>query len=271
MNKRIILVVGALAAIVAIIWLVVMQPEPNKTNPYVAQLEQEMGNYTAQIDSMDGVIDTFSNRINAVRAQLDSSRASNRILVVSLQKVTSEMKEYRRLYGEQRALNKKLQDQLIQAQSENVALTSSLQGLREQMAQKDEELIDREVRIKRLEASLEDSQQREQEAVEAISQVFVYSGTRKNLEEAGFLQVRQKTIFTDEYKRIGFPDEMSDQVVKVNIGSSTIVQGNIHLLADRHGKLKEGREFDLKKEAESTQIIFKEPTLEGQRVLVVLK
>lgn len=276
--KKPIVIVGIVAVAIAIGALVMMQPAPQQENPMVAQLQQEAERYATQIDSMNTEIDNFNQRIDAIRAQRDSSQKSNQILVASLQKVTSELKEYQKLYSEQRALNQKLQTQLAQAEADKADMAESLESLRSEMAKKDEELLDREIRIQRLEASLQASQQREQDAVKReekavkmVSQVFVHTGKQKALEQSGYLQVRPKTIFTNSYKVVKFPDEMSQQVIKADIGGGLLVHGKVNFLADRHGKLKRGREYDLNDKGDDNyEIIFKEPTLEGQRILVVM-
>lgn len=272
MKKGTVVSVGIVAALAAVVILVIMMSERQGHNPYLVQLEQDMAVYTSQIDSMNVVIGTLNERIDFIRTQKDSAHTSNKVLLASLRNVTREMKEYRQLYNEQRKLNKQLRSQLVQVQAEKKEAVAELEELRGGLAKKDEELVDRETRIKRLEASLQESQEREAESVDALSQVWVYTGLRQGLEEAGYLQIRQKTIFTNEYKRIGFPNEMDDEVAKVSIGVPIAIQGEIQFLADRHGKLKRKKEYSLEKQGDGSYVlVFLDPLLVGQRVLVVLK
>ena len=181
------------------------------------------------------------------------------------------MKEYQKLYNEQSALNNKLEKQLEQADEVNLAQEEELKKLRAALAEKDAESIDLANYNNRILTSLEASKNREQEAIETISKVFAYIGTEDELKNDGYLEVKQKTIFHNNYKLIGFPDEMDNRVIKAVVGGGIIVNGEVDFLADRHGKLRKDREYGLEKDGNSVKLTFTESTLEGQRILVVLK
>ena len=113
-NKNVLIAVGAGAVILAIIFVIALMPSEPEVDPYVVQLESEVATYTTQIDSMNTVVDGLNGRINTLRTQMDSTRTSNKVLLASLRKVANEMKEYRRLYGEQKKANERLITELKQ-------------------------------------------------------------------------------------------------------------------------------------------------------------
>ena len=116
-NRRIILVVGAAAVVLAIILYIAFLPESEEEileNPLVKELEMHVQDANAQVDSLNTVVDDLNNRIDIVRTQMDSARASNKVLLASLHRGTNQMKEYKRLYSEQRSLNNKLMEEISQ-------------------------------------------------------------------------------------------------------------------------------------------------------------
>ena len=146
-NKKVLVAVGIGAVILAIVFIIALVPDEPVVDPYVVELESEVANYTAQIDSMDNVVLGMNDRINAIRTQMDSSRASNKVLLGSLRKVTNEMKEYRRLYGEQKRANERLVNELKQVRAER----DPIDRLRKRLvidgvAETDLKSVDREVK-----------------------------------------------------------------------------------------------------------------------------
>ena len=51
------------------------------------------------------------------RAQMDSARTDNKMLLTTLRRVTNESKEYQRLYKEQRTLVDKLRDEITRVKA----------------------------------------------------------------------------------------------------------------------------------------------------------
>jgi hypothetical protein len=240
-----------------------------------AKLEKTVSDYEKQLDAMNSENMSLNARVNAVKSQMDSSRSVNRTLVAKLQEITRESKRFQGLYKEQVGLNRQLRGELSKARnallSEHAAKEAAIKratALETQLAEKDRTLLDQENRIKRLENRLKRTQEREASAIEAMEAVLVYQGTMEDLKAAGYLSVRQKTIFTDEYKVIKFPDETDRAVLKATIGRKIALKGNLKLLADRDGSLSKGNEYTV---TENGELVFEDETLKGQRVLVVLK
>ena len=97
--RKIVLIVGAAAVVLAIILIAVFMPREPEVDPYVVQLEAEVASYTAQIDSLNAVVDGMDSRLNTIRAEMDTARAANRKLLSSLRKVSGELQKYQRLYS----------------------------------------------------------------------------------------------------------------------------------------------------------------------------
>ena len=270
MDRQKIIIVGILAVLVAALIIVAVRPEKEKVNPH-AKLEQEVATYAAQVDSMNVVMMELNNRVNVVSAQKDSGQAANKVLAVALRNIKSELTEYQDMYKKERALRRKLQTELAQAKAKNVEKDQKIDQMKAEMARQSTEIIDQTARIKRLQASIEDLREQKQEAIETVSKVFAYTGTRDELKNAGYLEVKDQAIIGNSYKLIGFPDEMDNRVIKTPVGSGFIVNGMIDFLADRDGKLKKGKEYELEDDDHSVKLTFTESMRRGHRILVVLK
>ena len=247
---------------------------PAEESPQIKQLEQEVATYAAQLDSLNKVVDDYDARVKDLRSQLYTAQAANRTLVTALQKAGVATQEYRRLYGEQQALNKQLQGEVQKLRTERDRSIAQAQQLRNRVAGMDTELNIQRNRVARLEASLQASLKREAEAVKAVTSVFVYAGKEQSLEEQGFLQVKQTTILTNSYKVVRYPDVQDKQRVKrASVGETLTLNGHVRYLVDQHGKLKRDRSYRMERSADgkTTQITFLEPILEGQRVLAVVR
>ncbi|MCZ6633600.1 MAG: hypothetical protein O7G87_09360 [bacterium] len=272
-KKNIVLIVGAVAVVLAIIIYIVMMPEKGpEVDPYVTQLEQEVATYTAQIDSINNVVLGLNTRIDEVRTQMDSSRASNRLLLASLHRVTGEMQEYRRLYSEQKNLSTKLRNELKRVKAEKEQAGTEVKELKSQMDDLNNQLYDQTIRLTRMESSLEEALEKSDVLEETVHSVLVYIGTEDELKQQRYLKTGRAAIFSKSYKVIGFPDISGSNVMKISVGETLTLQGELQALCDRHGKLGKGKEYEISKGPPGqTLISFSDQTLAGQRVLAVLK
>ena len=274
-NRKIVLVVGAAAVILALIIYIALLPEEPTVDPYVVQLEQEVTQYTAQIDSMNLVVDNLNSRIDVVRTQMDSARASNKVLLASLHRVTNQMKEYQRLYKEQRSLNDKLVTELNQVKSEKEKATVQVKQLKTEVDSLNNQMYEQTIRLTRMESSLEEALDREKTLAETVTSVLVYTGTEDDLKQKGYLKTWRQALFSKNYKSTGFPDvttASNTEVLRIALGETLALQGDLAALCDRHGKLGKGKEYELSKGPPGqTLITFTDDTLMGQRILAVLK
>ncbi|MFT5366550.1 MAG: DNA repair exonuclease SbcCD ATPase subunit [Candidatus Latescibacterota bacterium] len=273
-NRRIILVVGAAAVVLAIILYIAFLPEgegPLQTqNPRVAQLEKEVELYTAQIDSMDSVVDGLNNRIDLVRTQMDSSRASNKVLLASLHRVTRKMQEYERLYKEQRTANDQLRNEITQVKTERDRSLTQAQELKSAVDSLNNELYTQTISLTRLESTLEEALEESKDLKKTVNSVLVYVGTEDALKQQGYLNTSR--FIRKGYKVTGFPDVNNAQILRIPVGETFTLQGELNELCDRHGKLGKGDEYEVSKGAQGQSIIsFTDELLVGQRILAVIK
>ena len=276
-RKRIVIVVGFLAALLVVLLLTVWKPDTvPEIDPQVAQLESDIALYTGQIDSLNALVDEMDSRIDAMRAHVDSARVSNRKLLTSLHRVTSEMREYQALYRKQKAMNEKLVAELKQLRGEKDQATASVRALKIEVDTLNKLLHDKTTRLIRLESSLKEAVEQARTMQETATSVLVYVGTEATLKEAGYLKTSRGITIRKKYRLIGFPDVTNEQnldtIRRASIGETIAVPGELAALCDRHGKLSERNEYRASKgPAGQTMVTFWDSTLIGQRVLAVLK
>ncbi len=276
-KKRIVIVVGFLAAILVVLLLTIWKPETGpEVDPQVVQLESDIALYTGQIDSLNALVDEMDSRINAMRAHVDSAKVSNRKLLTSLHRVTSEMKEYQALYRKQRAMNEKLVTQLVQLKGEKDVATAAVRELKMEVDTLNKLLHDKTTRLIRLESSMKEAVEQAQTMQETATSVLVYIGTEDSLKKVGYLKTSRGFTIRKNYKLVGFPDVTDEQnldaIKRVSIGETIAVPGELAALCDRHGKLSKQNEYRASKGPEGqTMVTFWDSTLVGQRVLAVLK
>ena len=263
------------AVILAIVFIIALVPDEPVVDPYVLELESEVANYTAQIDSMDNVVLGMNDRINAIRTQMDSSRASNKVLLGSLRKVTNEMKEYRRLYGEQKRANERLVNELKQVRAERDQSTVEVRTLKYEVDSLNTALYSKTVRLVRLESSLEQALDEKRMLSETATSVLVIQGTEDDLKQRGFLKT-SRSFFRKNFRVESFPDVLEgdgrDDVMRISLGETLALTGELEALCDRHGKLEKGKEYEVSKGPPGQSLItFIDDTLQGQRILAVVK
>ncbi len=280
-NKQIILVIGIAAIALALLLYIAFLPSEEeiiKESPYVMQIEEEAKRDEAIIDSLNLVVNNLNVRIDSVRAQMDSTSTSNKVLLTTLHRVTNEMKEYRRL-----TVSLQGDMEMIQAARDSLRnilfeQTNRLQRVTEALekAHKESQQLraDLQVTQEDLQVTKEDLQVTKedlQDAQDIITSVLVYIGTEDNLKEQGYLHTWRR--IRKNYKIINFPDVDNTDVKKVPIGETVTVQGELAAVCDDHGKLGKDKEYALTedKEAQTLSISFSDPLLVGQRVLIVLK
>ncbi len=272
-NKNVLIAVGAGAIILAVVFVIALMPTEPEVDPYVVQLESEVATYTSQIDSMNNVVDGLNGRINTLRTQMDSARASNKVLIASLRKVTNEMKEYRRLYGEQKRANEKLITELKQVRADNEATTVEVKGLRTEVDSLNNALYTKTVRLVRLESSLEEAMEEKKALEETAKSVLVITGLEDELKESGYLKTWRAAIFSKNYRVVDFPDVLESNTIKrISLGETLALAGELQAICDRHGKLEKGKEYEVSKGPSGQSLItFIDDTLQGQRILAVFK
>ncbi len=286
-NKHIILVIGAAVIVLGLLLYIALLPTDDeivRESPYVKELEAEADRYETQADSLNAVIHDLNARIDTVRAQMDSARTSNKTLLTSLNRVTNEMKEYQRLYKEQRALSDRLRREIGQIKADRDRATTQVEQLKTSVDSLNNVLSEQTVRLTRMASSLQKAHVENralrdtlkeahgeiEELQKTLQSVLVYVGIEDTLKQQGYLNTSR--IIRKNYKMANFPDLDNSDIIKVGIGETFTVQGKLAALCDRHGKLGKGKEYELSQaQSGQTLISFSDATLAGQRVLVVLK
>ena len=276
-NRRgVIFIIGCIAIVSAVVLLIAYLPEEPGTDPYVIQLEREVATYTTQLDSLNAVVDGLNGRLNRIRSRMDSVQASNLTVLASLHRVTNEMKEYRRLYGKQQAVSRKLRRELTQVRGEKERAIADVRHLKSEVDSLNNELYEKTVRLVRLEADLDQAVRRAESLETTIRSVLVYVGTEDSLRQEGYLKLGRSILLKKRYRLSGFPDVVDaqdeDAVYRTALGEPLLIPGPVAFLVDRHGKLSKRKEYRLRTGPQGHPIItFVDSTLSGQRVLVVLQ
>lgn len=280
-NKQIILVIGIAAIAVALLLYIAFLPSEEEIiqeSPYVMQIEEEAKRDDALIDSLNMVVEGLNVRIDSVRAQMDSTSTSNKVLLTTLHRLTNEMKEYRRLTTTLRsdlenatASRDSLRTSLFEQTSRLQRVTEALEKAHKESQKLREDLQATQQDLQVTQENLEVTKEDLQDAKEIISSVLVYIGIEDNLKEQGYLHTWRR--IRKNYKIINFPDVDNTDVKKVAIGETITVQGQLAAVCDDHGKLSKDKEYTLSedKEAKTLTISFSDPLLIGQRILIVLK
>lgn len=280
-NKQIILVIGIAAIALALLLYIAFLPSEEeiiKESPYVMQIEEEAKRDEALIDSLNQVVEGLNVRIDSVRAQMDSTSKSNKVLLTTLHRLTNEMKEYRRLTTTLRgdleqvtSSRDSLRNSLFEQTSRLQRVTEALEKAHKESQKLREDLQATQQDLQVTQQDLKVTQEDLKDAEEIISSVLVYIGTEDNLKEQGYLHTWRR--IRKNYKIINFPDVDNTDVKKAAIGENITVQGELAAVCDDHGKLSKDKEYALSedKAAQTLTISFSDPLLVGQRILIVLK
>lgn len=277
-NKQIIAVIGGAAIVLGLLLYVALQPSEEqivRENLYVQQLEADAERYAAQADSLNLVVESLNARIDTVRAQMDSARTDNKILLTTLRRVTNESREYQRLYKEQRALVDRLRDEITRVKA---GAATQIERLKTSLDSLNSTLSEQAIRLTRMTNSLKKAEEenralREKNRAlrETLQSVLVYVGTEDGLKQQGYLDTSRRFV-RKNYKMTNFPDIDNADIIKVGIGETFRVQGELAALCDRHGKLGKGKEYELGEGRDGQfHITFSDSALAGQRILAVLK
>ena len=273
MNARNITVIVIVAAVISALVYLALR-EQSDTEARAAQFEQDAKMAAAQADSLNTVIVALNERIDAVGTRYDSSQAANRRIVAALQRVGGELKEYRRIAEEQLERNKELVAEVGKLKVERDRSMEVAQEMKARVDSLNAAMHEQSQRLAMLEARMQDEIGQREEATRALSSLLVHIAPLDELVDAGYLKVKDTSIFTKNYYVIGFPEQVVGEespVVKVAVGSPLLLSGELKVIAHTHGKLKNGREYTREKGDGQEMITFTDSTLVGQRLLVVMK
>ena len=251
-----------------------------ETDQQLNDLQGNLLQANSMIDSLTYTIDASSQLITELRARADSLEEVDAKLLVSVQKLSKEVKEWRQLATEQKKKNEQLVSEVermkrekqtdqqaiaklsAQANSLNVALLGARSNIQRQND-----------RIRRLETQVTQTREEAEELRKAQVSVRLVVGTEKQLEEWGYLESSRplSRIGRKTYKLVKKIDEIDSSARLVAIGQTITLNRKPKQLIDRFGRLDDGRDYRQTKEDGQVQITFINELMGGTDVLAMVE
>jgi len=253
----------------------------------LAQLQEELHQANAVIDSLNYTVDASNQIIDGLRAQVSSLQKVDARLYESVQQLSAELRNWRTQAEDQRERNQEMSAELErlrrekhtdrqtiarlrrEADSLNTALLDANGALRRQVGHLDQ--LRDELALARGEAA--QARQAAQAALEAgrLAQlaVQVFPAGEQSLREQGYLEAGRK-MFRKSYKLIKPLDPADPRLRPIPIGQPLELEGDLRGLADRYGRLREGSDFAQEKLAGRVRVTFTNPLLQGAEVVAVV-
>lgn len=253
----------------------------------LAQLQEELHQANAVIDSLNFTVDASNQIIDGLRAQVTSLQKVDARLYDSVQQLSAELRNWRTQAEEQRQRNQAMSAELEQlrrqkrsdqetiarlrreADSLNAALFDANGALRRQVGHLDQ--LREELALARQEA--DQARQAAQAARVAGHQaqlsVHVFAASEEALLQQGYLEAGRR-MFRRTYKLIKPLDPADPRLRPAAIGETMELEGQVRALADRYGRLREGSDFRQERLADRVRITFVNPLLQGAEVVAVV-
>jgi hypothetical protein len=253
---------------------------PSEDELALAQLDKDMATANAAIDSLNYTVESSNLLIDGLRAQVDSTSHVNEQLLVNVQKLSREVREYRQMAAEYKQSNQKLTDEIRRLQVEKQADRQTIATMRSEADSLAGAMLDAHTSIRRqsdqireMEVELAQTRDEVADLRKADQGVSVFIGSESFLKENGYLKVNRslgralrKVFHLTKTLNPGDPD-----VQLVGIGDSIVITGNLDVIVDRYGKLDKGDDYSVQKEGGQTTVTFLNQMLGGVDVVAVLK
>lgn len=252
----------------------------------VLQLQEDLRQANAVIDSLNYTIDSSNQVIDGLRAHVDSLQRVDDTLYTSVQQLSAELRNWREQATEQRRKNEIMADQLERLRSEKKADQQTIARLRREADSLNTALVEANGTIQRhldhigrLQADVTQSREElsafREETLLSQRSVHVYSGGEKFLEKNGFIDGDRalSRAFRKTYKLVKKLDQSAPGLRQVAIGEPLLLEGKLKAVVDRYGKLREGDDYQKSKDHEDGQvrIKFTNQLLQGTEVVAVLE
>jgi chromosome segregation ATPase len=246
----------------------------------LAQFQADLNRANATIDSLTYSLDDSHLMLDAMRAQVDSTQRVNEQLVVSAQKLSKELRQWTQLANQYKQNNERLTAEIERLKVEKQADRQIIARLRSQADSLNGVLLEAHTSIRRqsdhirkLERDLAQAQDQVESLQAAQVSVRLYMAAEKFLEENGYLDSSRPfgRGFRKQYKLMKKLNPEDPGVRLAPIGQAIAVEGKLNVLVDRYGKLKEGDDYQEKKQDGQTAITFVNQLMGGADVLVVLQ
>lgn len=252
----------------------------SKTTQQLNELQENLLQANSMLDSLNYTIDASNQLITDLRTRADSLERVDEKLLVSVQQLSREVKQWRQLATEQRQKNEQLTTEIErmkrekQADQQTIArlgaqtdsLSVALLGARSSIQRQNDQ-------IRRLEGQLTQTQGEVSGLKQAQVSVRLAIGTEKQLEELGYLESSRplSRIGRKAYKLVKKIDETDASARLVPIGQTLTLTRKPKMLIDRFGRLDEGKDYRQTKEGGQVQITFTNELMGGIDVLAMVE
>jgi uncharacterized coiled-coil protein SlyX len=253
----------------------------------LAQLQDELRQANAVIDSLNYTVDASNQVIDGLRAQVAGLQKIDARLYDSVQQLSAELRNWRDQAQEQQQRNQDMSDELErlkrerrtdqqtiarlrrEADSLNAALFEANGALRRQVGQLDQLRAELAQARGELAQARQATRAAEEAGRRAQLAVQVYPAGEQFLLEKGYLEAGRK-MFRKSYKLVKPLDPADPHLRSAFIGQALELEGELRGLADRYGRLREGRDFEQERLAGRVRVTFTNPLLQGAEVLAVV-
>lgn len=244
------------------------------------QLQSEMTQANATIDSLTYSLDDSNLLLDGLRAQVDSTQHVNDTLLESVQKLNKEMRHWRKLATDR---EQKVQEQtrlINEMKNEKRIDRQAIAQLRAESDSLNSELLDTHTSIRRqsdhirnLEMNLAQTRDQAETLAAAQNSVHLYAAGENYLKENGYLDASRPFGggFRKQFKLIKKIRSDDPGVQLIPIGQGQVIEGQIEAFVDRFGKLKKGDDYKTTKTEGGTQITFINELIGGTGVLAIIK
>lgn len=252
---------------------------PSEEELALAQLQEDMAEANAVIDSLNYTVESSNMLIDGLRAQVDSTQQVNDKLLASVQKLSKEVREWRQLASEYKQSNTKLTAEIERLKVEKQADKRTIAELRNEADSLATAMLEAHTSIRRQsdqirEMEVELAQARDEVASlrKAEQGVSLIIGSEDFLKENGYLEVNRSLgrAFRKVFRATRNLDPNDPDVHLATIGESIPVSGDLDVLVDRYGKLDEGDDYRLGRSDGRVTVTFVNDLLAGADVVAVV-
>lgn len=254
---------------------------PSEEELRLAALQEDLTVANTTIDSLNYTIESSNLLIDEMRARVDSLQHVDQTLLASVQRLNNEVKHWRELASEQKAMNQELTQEIERLRRDKQGdqrtisrLTSEADSINSALLAAHTSIRRQEDHIKRLDAELGKARDEVAMLRQAETSVRIYAATEAYLQENGYLETDRifGRAFKKAYKLVKRLDPSDPRVQLAAIGESVLVSGEVDALVDRFGELKRGDTYKSQKaEGGGMSVTFVDDLLAGTDVLAVIK
>lgn len=253
---------------------------PSEEELALAQLEQDMAEAHAVIDSLNYTVESSNLLINDLRAQVDSTQEVNEKLLASVQNLSREVREWRQLATEYRQSNERLTGEIAQLREARQADQRTIAALRNETDSLTTAMMEAHTNIRRqsdqirqMEEQLTMAHDEADMLRRADRGISLFVGSEDFLRANGYLDVSRSfgRALRRVYRMTANLDPSAPDVRVVEIGESFVIEGNLDSLVDRYGKLDRGNDYRVDRINGAVTVTFINNLLGGADVVAILR